>query len=98
MTDWHLIKGMKPPRTQEEWQAEFDRYKQFPEYKYVHRDITLSEFKWIWRMEYGHRMWGRTIGLVFLFPAAYFWKKGWLSKGMKPRVLIYGSLLLFQVL
>ncbi|XP_038070786.1 cytochrome c oxidase assembly protein COX15 homolog [Patiria miniata] len=96
MTDWHLIKGMKPPRTQEEWQAEFDRYKQFPEYKYVHRDITLDEFKWIWRMEYGHRMWGRTIGLVFLLPAAYFWRKGWLTKAMKPRVLIYGSLLLFQ--
>ncbi|XP_033633593.1 cytochrome c oxidase assembly protein COX15 homolog [Asterias rubens] len=96
MTDWHLIKGMKPPRTKEEWQAEFDRYKQFPEYKYVHREITLSEFKWIWRMEYAHRMWGRTIGLAFIFPAAYFWKKGWLSKGMKPRVLIYGSLLLFQ--
>ena len=49
-------------------------------------------------MEYAHRMWGRTIGLAFIFPAAYFWKKGWLSKGMKPRVLIYGSLLLFQVL
>ncbi|XP_022097716.1 cytochrome c oxidase assembly protein COX15 homolog isoform X2 [Acanthaster planci] len=96
MTDWHLIKGMKPPRTQEEWQAEFDRYKQFPEYKYVHHDITLDEFKWIWRMEYGHRMWGRAIGLVFLFPAVYFWKKGWFTKAMKPRVLIYGSLLLFQ--
>ena len=33
MTQWHLLKGMKPPRTEEEWQAEFERYKQFPEYK-----------------------------------------------------------------
>ena len=33
MTQWHLIKGMKPPRTEEEWQAEFERYKTFPEYK-----------------------------------------------------------------
>ena len=33
MTQWHLIKGMRPPRSEEEWEAEFERYKQFPEYK-----------------------------------------------------------------
>ncbi len=33
ITQWNLIKGMKPPRTQEEWEEEFERYKQFPEYK-----------------------------------------------------------------
>ena len=32
MTDWHLIRGMKPPTTEEEWEAEFNRYKQFPEF------------------------------------------------------------------
>ena len=25
MTRWHIIKGMKPPRTQEEWIEEFER-------------------------------------------------------------------------
>ena len=33
MVDWHLIKGMKPPRTEEEWTAYFEKYKQFPEYE-----------------------------------------------------------------
>lgn len=33
MTDWHLIKGMKPPRSQEEWEKEFARYQAFPEFK-----------------------------------------------------------------
>jgi cytochrome c oxidase assembly protein subunit 15 len=33
MTQWHLIKGMKPPQTEQQWQDEFDRYKSFPEYK-----------------------------------------------------------------
>ena len=33
MTQWHLIKGMKPPRSELEWREEFERYKQFPEYK-----------------------------------------------------------------
>ena len=41
MTQWHVIKGMRPPRTQEEWEAEFERYKQFPEYKlYVNLSST----------------------------------------------------------
>jgi cytochrome c oxidase assembly protein subunit 15 len=30
--DWGVLQ-MKPPITQEEWEAEFDKYKQFPEYK-----------------------------------------------------------------
>lgn len=33
MTKWHLVKGMRPPRTQQEWEAEFQRYQQFPEYQ-----------------------------------------------------------------
>lgn len=33
IVEWNLIKGMKPPRSQEEWEEEFGKYKQFPEYK-----------------------------------------------------------------
>jgi cytochrome c oxidase assembly protein subunit 15 len=33
MVDWHLIKGMKPPRSQQEWEDEFKKYQNFPEYK-----------------------------------------------------------------
>ncbi|KAJ3200414.1 Cytochrome c oxidase assembly protein cox15, partial [Entophlyctis luteolus] len=33
ITEWNLITGMKPPRTEEEWLAELEKYKQFPEYK-----------------------------------------------------------------
>jgi cytochrome c oxidase assembly protein subunit 15 len=33
MVDWHLIKGMKPPRSQKEWEDEFKKYQDFPEYK-----------------------------------------------------------------
>jgi cytochrome c oxidase assembly protein subunit 15 len=41
MTDWKLT-GSKPPMTQEEWEAEFEKYKLSPEYrKYV------SEFRYI---------------------------------------------------
>ena len=33
MVDWQPIKDMKPPRSQQEWEEEFERYKQYPEYK-----------------------------------------------------------------
>lgn len=33
IVEWNLIRGMKPPRSQAEWDEEFEKYKQFPEYK-----------------------------------------------------------------
>ncbi|CAD5111118.1 DgyrCDS457 [Dimorphilus gyrociliatus] len=97
MTSWKLL-GQKYPSNEEEWIAEFERYKSYPEYKYLKKEqgITLSEFKFIYFMEYSHRMWGRLIGVAFALPAAYFLKKGWITKPMKPRLAIYGSLILFQ--
>lgn len=47
-------------------------------------------------MEYGHRMWGRMIGAFFAIPAAYFWSKGYLKKGMKIRVAAFGTLIGMQ--
>lgn len=58
--------------------------------------MTLSEFKFIYFMEYGHRMWGRAIGAFFALPAAYFWARGRFSKPMKIRVLIFGALIGIQ--
>lgn len=43
-----------------------------------------------------HRMLGRTIGAVFVLPAGYFWAKGYFARPTKRRVLVMGSLLLFQ--
>lgn len=58
--------------------------------------MTLAEFKFIWYMEYSHRMWGRLVGLAYILPAAYFWKKGWLTRGLKGRVLALCGLVCFQ--
>lgn len=32
IVDWHLIKGMRPPLSEADWLAEFDKYKNYPEY------------------------------------------------------------------
>lgn len=63
----------------------------------LNRHMTLAEFKFIWYMEYAHRMWGRVVGLLYVLPAAYFWKKGWLSRPMKGTVLALCGLVCFQV-
>jgi cytochrome c oxidase assembly protein subunit 15 len=33
ITEWNLIRGMKWPSNTDEWNVEFDKYKQTPEYK-----------------------------------------------------------------
>lgn len=98
MVDWRLIKDMKPPGSEKEWMAEFDRYKQYPEYQQMsnEKEMTLSDFKFIFYMEWAHRMWGRTTGMVFLLPAIYFLRKGWVSKALKPRLAVFAGLLGFQ--
>lgn len=60
--------------------------------------MSLSEFQFIWWMEYGHRQWGRTIGAFFAVPAAYLWYRGHLTKLLKKRVLLCGVLLGCQVI
>lgn len=72
MVDWHPFKEV-PPSTPDQWQAEFEKYQQFPEWKVKNCDITLEQFKFIWHMEYGHRTLGRIIGAVFFLPMAFFW-------------------------
>uniref|UniRef100_F1L6L6 Cytochrome c oxidase assembly protein COX15 n=1 Tax=Ascaris suum TaxID=6253 RepID=F1L6L6_ASCSU len=98
MVEWDLFRSMKPPLTRRQWEEEFERYKRFPEYKYKSRseEMSLSQFKFIWTMEYLHRMWGRAVGVVFLLPCIYFWAKGRFSSPMKKRMLIAGSLLIGQ--
>ncbi|XP_053189325.1 cytochrome c oxidase assembly protein COX15 homolog [Scomber japonicus] len=96
MVDWHLVREMKPPQTQAEWEAEFSKYQQFPEFKIMNHDMTLPEFKFIFYMEWGHRMWGRLVGLAYILPTMYFWKKGYFNRSMKGRVLGLCGFVFFQ--
>ncbi|XP_037541448.1 cytochrome c oxidase assembly protein COX15 homolog isoform X1 [Nematolebias whitei] len=96
MVDWHLVKEMKPPQTEEEWQAEFSKYQQFPEFKILNHQMTLPEFKFIFYMEWGHRMWGRLVGLAYILPTIYFWRKGYFNRSMKGKVLGLCGFVFFQ--
>lgn len=62
----------------------------------VHKDLTLSQFKRIFYMEYAHRMWGRLVGVAVLLPAAGFWVTGHLNRPMKVRAVVYSGLVVAQ--
>lgn len=72
ITEWNVIMGAIPPMNQEEWQEAFDKYKQIPQFTEVNSYFGLEEFKSIFWWEFIHRLVGRLIGIVFLFPFIYF--------------------------
>jgi cytochrome c oxidase assembly protein subunit 15 len=67
ITEWKPIHGTIPPLSAAEWQEEFDKYRQIPEYQLINKGMSLSEFKFIFWWEWGHRQLGRLIGLVAAF-------------------------------
>lgn len=76
ITEWQPIVGTLPPLSEADWMVAFDKYRQTPEYLQVNKGMSLEAFKGIFWWEYAHRLLGRTIGLVFLFPLLWFiWRK-----------------------
>src|SRR6185295_19794341 len=41
ITEWKPIHGVIPPLSDAEWQEEFAKYQQIPEYQQMHADMTL---------------------------------------------------------
>jgi len=74
IVEWKPLSGIIPPLNPEQWGIEFEHYKKFPEYALKHTTMTLSEFKFIFWMEYSHRLLGRLLGLVFIVPFLFFWR------------------------
>jgi heme a synthase len=60
----------------EAWAAEFDRYREIPQYQIVNQGMSLEEFKFIYWWEWGHRQLGRVIGLVWAAGFLWFLARG----------------------
>lgn len=88
IVEWKPITGILPPLTHMQWLGEFDKYKQFPEYKLINQGMSLSSFQFIYFMEYAHRLLGRLMGLWFMIPLFFFWIRHRLSSTLKKRALI----------
>ncbi|KAF0230828.1 MAG: cytochrome c oxidase assembly protein subunit [Beijerinckiaceae bacterium] len=66
ITEWKPVLGAIPPFGGADWAREFALYKASPQYQLLNSGMSLSEFKFIYWWEWGHRQLGRFIGLVML--------------------------------
>ncbi|TQD81253.1 hypothetical protein C1H46_033185 [Malus baccata] len=67
----------------EDWLLEFEKYKQSPD---VNRGMGTEDFKFIYWMEYAHRMWGRALGIMFALAFSHFLRKGYITLQLGARL------------
>lgn len=72
ITEWNPVSGILPPFDLQSWEAEFDKYKQSPEYIKYNSGMSLEEFKSIYLLEFYHRIAGRVTSLLYLIPLIFF--------------------------
>lgn len=72
ITSWKPISGVIPPLNQAEWEAEFEAYKQIPQYSVINSWMSLDDFKFIFFWEWFHRLVARFLGVLFIVPFVVF--------------------------
>jgi cytochrome c oxidase assembly protein subunit 15 len=96
ITQWKPVTGVLPPLTGAEWQAEFERYKQIPQFAKLNPDMTMDGFKAIFWWEWAHRLLARVVGAAFILPALWFWQRGQLKRALGRQVAIATGLLALE--
>lgn len=97
ITEWKPVLGALPPLSQEQWLAEFDKYRQIDQYKVrFSAALTLADFKYLYFWEWLHRNWARLTGLVFLGPFAIFYFTKKITRQQVQRCLILFGLGVLQ--
>ena len=92
ITEWKPVTGAIPPLDPAAWQAEFDKYRQIPQFQQVNPDMDLAGFKQIYWWEWSHRLLGRLIGLVWAVGFLAFLVTRSIPAGWTPRLLALGVL------
>ena len=92
ITEWNLVTGALPPLSEAAWLAEFEKYKNFPEFQLQNQQMTLEEFKPIYWWEWGHRALGRMVGLVWAVGFIWFLIRRQIPPGWELRLLGLGAL------
>lgn len=86
ITRWDPLFGAVPPLTDASWAEKFAAYRRIPQGQ-LNATMTLAEFKGIFFWEYLHRLVGRLIGVAFALPLIWFWVRGAIPAGYKPRLV-----------
>lgn len=92
ITEWKPVTGALPPMSDGDWNEEFARYREIPQYQQLNKGMSLEAFKAIYWWEWGHRLLGRLVGAAFAIPFAYF-----LIRRQLPKRLIWRCAVLFAL-
>jgi len=89
ITEWEVATGILPPLGEAQWQAEFTKYQATPEYRLEASlgGMTLADFQFIYFWEWFHRLLARMVGMVYALPLVWFWLRGAIPQGFKPRLI-----------
>jgi heme a synthase len=96
ITQWKPVTGVLPPLSASEWQGEFDRYKQIPQFAELNSDMSLDGFKAIFWWEWAHRLLARVVGAAFILPALWFWWRGQFKGALGRQVAVATGLLALE--
>jgi heme a synthase len=89
IVEWKPVSGIIPPITEQQWQTQFELYKQSPQFSQVNSHFELSDYKKIFFWEYVHRLLGRILFLFALIPGLVLWRR----KKIKGAVVVQLTLL-----
>ncbi|WP_205508303.1 COX15/CtaA family protein [Longitalea arenae] len=88
ITEWNVVTGALPPLNEQQWQLEFNKYQQTPQYRLLNTGFTLTDFKFIFFWEWFHRLWARLIAVAFVVGFVYLLAKKYIKKDMVSPLLI----------
>lgn len=91
ITEWNPgFKGMWLPSTDEEWEGEWAKYRETPEFVLLNSKMNLEDFKSIYMWEWSHRIIGRLIGVAYVLPALYFVARGLVKPPFRSKLFLIG--------
>lgn len=88
IVEWRPVTGAIPPLSDAQWLVEFEKYRASSEYALQNRGMGMDAFKVIYWWEWGHRMLGRVIGLVYALPLVAFWLMGRIPPDLRVRLVV----------
>lgn len=87
ITEWKPIHGVIPPLSEAEWQEEFAKYRQIPEYEQINKGMSIDAFKRIFWWEWAHRLLARGVGFLFAVPLVFFALTRRVERGLMPKLV-----------
>ncbi len=88
ISDWGSIIETVPPFNEIQWEEAFSKFQNLPEYRQMDINISLSEFRSIYYLEYIKRLAGLLLGFVLVVPFLWFIIKKKIDSRQSARGLI----------